>query len=208
MKRCIVIGGAPINDYNRIKSLLRTDDFYIVCDSGLTHINSLGIQPSLIIGDFDSYKRPNTDTETIILPREKDDTDSFFAVKEGVNRGFCEFLLIGAIGKRLDHSIGNISALLYLDSLGKRAGIADDYSVMEIVSSTPAFVTDEYPYFSLLAIDGTASGITVKNAKFPLENAEISPEYQYGISNEVIKGKTAEISVKEGKLLLIKVTKE
>lgn len=208
MKRCIVIGGAPINDYNRIKSLLRTDDFYIVCDSGLTHINSLGIQPSLIIGDFDSYKRPNTDTETIILPREKDDTDSFFAVKEGVNRGFCEFLLIGAIGKRLDHSIGNISALLYLDSLGKRAGIADDYSVMEIVSSTPAFVTDEYPYFSLLAIDGTASGITVKNAKFPLENAKISPEYQYGISNEVIKGKTAEISVKEGKLLLIKVTKE
>lgn len=208
MKRCIVIGGAPINDYNRIKSLLRTDDFYIVCDSGLKHLSGLGIQPSLIIGDFDSYKRPNTDTETIILPREKDDTDSFFAVKEGVNRGFCEFLLIGAIGKRLDHSIGNISALLYLDSLGKRAGIADDYSVMEIVSSTPAFVTDEYPYFSLLAIDGTASGITVKNAKFPLENAEISPEYQYGISNEVIKGKTAEISVKEGKLLLIKVTKE
>ncbi len=208
MKRCVIIGGAPINDYNRIKKLLRGDDFCIACDSGLKHLSGLGIQPSLIIGDFDSYEKPSTDTETIILPREKDDTDSFFAVKEGISRGFCEFLLIGAIGKRLDHSLGNISALLYLDSLGKKASIADDYSVMEIVSSTPAFVTDEYPYFSLLAVDGDASGITVKNAKFPLENAKITAGYQYGISNEVIKGKTAEISVKDGKLLLVKVISE
>ena len=45
----------------------------------------------------------------------------------------------------------------------------------------------------------------VKNAKYPLENAEITPEYQYGISNETLPGKTAEITVKEGRMLLIKV---
>ncbi|MBO5915248.1 MAG: thiamine diphosphokinase [Clostridia bacterium] len=208
MNRCVIIGGAPINDYDRIKKLLCEDDFYIACDSGLKHTKTLCISPDLIIGDFDSYEKPNTDTETITLPREKDDTDSFFAVKEALKRGFDDFLIIGVIGKRLDHSLGNISALLYLDSLGKKASIADDYSVMEIVSSTPAFVTDEYPYFSLLAVDGDASGITVKNAKFPLENAKITAGYQYGISNEAINGKTAEISIKEGRLLLVKVINE
>ena len=207
MNRCVIIGGAPINDYDRIKKLLREDDFYIACDSGLKHTKMLCISPDLIIGDFDSYEKPDTDTETIILPREKDDTDSFFAVKEALKRGFDDFLIIGVIGKRLDHSLGNISVLLYLHKLGKKASIADDYSVMEIISGY-AEAEDCYPYFSLLAVDGDASGITVKNAKFPLENAKITAGYQYGISNEAIKGKTAEISIKEGRLLLVKVINE
>ncbi len=208
MKKCVIVGGAPIADYGFINKRLSKQDFYIFCDSGLKHLDGLGVTPSLIVGDFDSYKNPNSEAETIVLPREKDDTDTFFAIKEAIRRGFDDFLLIGALGKRFDHSLGNISALLYLHALGKSASIIDDYSELEIISNKTALVDDSYPYFSLLAIDGTAKGITVKNAKFPLENAEISPEYQYGISNEVIKGKTAEISVKEGKLLLVKVIKE
>ena len=53
----------------------------------------------------------------------------------------------------------------------------------------------------------SAAGITVRNAKYPLENATIDCEYQYGISNEVLPGKTAEVSVGEGRLLLIKIRK-
>ena len=45
----------------------------------------------------------------------------------------------------------------------------------------------------------------IKNAEYELENGQITCEYQYGISNEVLKGKTAEISLSEGRLLLIKV---
>ena len=48
-------------------------------------------------------------------------------------------------------------------------------------------------------------GITIQNAKFPLSNAEITGEYQYGISNEVLPGMTAEVTVGNGQLLLIKV---
>ena len=73
----------------------------------------------------------NLPVETIILPHEKDDTDTVYAVKEAVSRGFSDFLLIGVIGDRFDHSLGNISILLMLDSLGKTAKIVDDYSEME-----------------------------------------------------------------------------
>ena len=38
----------------------------------------------------------------------------------------------------------------------------------------------------------------------PHLDGEITCEYQYGVSNEVIPGKTAIVSVREGKLLLIK----
>jgi thiamine pyrophosphokinase len=81
----------------------------------------------------------------------------------------------------------------------------DDYSEMEIVSRQPAYVTDRYAYFSLLNISGLAQGITVQNAKYPLSDAEITCEYPYGISNEPLPGQTAKITVKAGRLLLIRV---
>ena len=207
MKRCVIIGGADINNYALIREKLNKDDFFIFCDSGLKHLEKLCVKPNLIVGDFDSYENPNLDIETIILPCEKDDTDTVYAVKEAVKRDFDEFLLIGVIGARLDHTLGNVSILLYLDSINKNVYIIDDYSEMEIVSDKPVFISDEYAYFSLLNISGYAKGITITDAKYPLENAEITTEYQYAVSNEVLPGKIAKVTVKNGKLLLIKIFK-
>ncbi len=205
MQRCVIVGGAGIREYQRIRESLRADDWFVYCDGGLRHVQELGREPDLIVGDFDSHERPETDTETIVLPREKDDTDTVYAVKEAVRRGFREFLLIGVIGERFDHTFGNVSLLLYLDSLGIPACILDDYSEMRIVSRETEEVKDDCYWFSLLNISGTAKGITILNAKYPLEDGEINSEYQYGISNEVLPGKTACVSVREGRLLLVKV---
>lgn len=205
MKRCVVIGGADINNYDVIRNRLRDDDFFVCCDSGLRHREKLGIEASLIVGDFDSCENPRLPVETIVLPCEKDDTDTVFAVKETLRRGFDDFLLIGVVGARLDHTLGNVSILLMLDSLGKTAAIVDDYSEMEIVSNKTAHITCDFAFFSLLNISGVAKGISIKNAKYLLNDAEISCEYQYGVSNEVLPGTVAEVSVGEGRLLLVKV---
>ena len=204
MKRCVIVGGAGINNYDYIRSRLYVDDYIVFCDSGLRHLEPLQVKPSLIVGDFDSHDNPYLDVETIVLPCEKDDTDTVFAVKEAIKRGFDDFLLIGVVGARLDHTLGNVSILLYLDSIGKKGIVIDDYSEMEIVSKEPAYIEDSYAFFSLLNVSGTAKRITIENAKYPLNNAEITCEYQYGVSNEVLPGKTAKVSILEGKLLLIK----
>ncbi len=204
-KRCVIVGGADINNYKQIQEQLKDTDFLIYCDCGLRHEKGLGRVPSLIVGDFDSYTNPNADIETIVLPCEKDDTDTVFAVKEGIKRGYTDFLLVGVVGARLDHTLGNVYILEMLYSKGLTGRILDDYSEMEIVADKPVCINDLYSYFSLLNITGTAKGICISGAKYPLENAEILPEYQYGISNEVLPGKTAVVSVSEGKLLLIKV---
>ena len=205
MGRCVIIGGADIGRYDRISARLREDDFFICCDSGLKHRAGLGITPDLIVGDFDSHENPRLDIETIVLPREKDDTDTVFAAKEALKRGFQDFLLVGVIGGRLDHTLGNVSLLLMLDAQRKSAVALDDWSEMEIVSDRPARIEDWYPYFSLLNISGLARGITIRNAKFPLTDGEITCEYQYGVSNEVLPGMTAEVTVKTGRLLLLKI---
>ena len=46
--------------------------------------------------------------------------------------------------------------------------------------------------------------MSISGAKFCLRDARIGPEYQYATSNEALPGTEAEISVKEGRLLLIK----
>lgn len=209
MRRCVIIGGAGIDKYEQVRNELRTDDFFVFCDSGLKHMEDLGVKPDLIVGDFDSHEKPDTDVETIVLPREKDDTDTFFAAKEMVRRGFEEFLLVGVIGARLDHTLGNLSILFMLDTAGKSAEAIDDYSEIEVVSARSgkpgkARIEDSYPYFSVLNLTGEAEGITIRNAKFPLENGQIDWDYQYAVSNEVLPGETAEISVAKGRVLLIK----
>ena len=130
MRRCVIVGGADINNYGFIREKLCADDYVVFCDSGLKHLQHLHTKPSLIVGDFDSHDNPRLDTETIVLPREKDDTDTVYTVKEAIKRGFDDFLLIGVAGARLDHTLGNVSILLYLDSLGKKGCIIDDYSEM------------------------------------------------------------------------------
>ncbi len=204
MKRCVIIGGAEIKNYDIIRGYLKPDDYFVFCDCGLKHMENLKIKPDLIIGDFDSYKNPNLAVETITLPREKDDTDTVFAVKEAEKRGFRDFLLTGVIGGRLDHTLCNVSILYYLKNRGLNGIIVDDYSEMKIVADKTEYIPDTFKFFSVLNISGTAEGITIKNAKYSIENATIRSDYQYGVSNEVLLGLVAEVSVKNGSVLLIK----
>ena len=89
--------------------------------------------------------------------------------------------------------------------LGAQTQLLDDFSQMEIVGNTPVFVSADFSYFSLLNICGLAKEVTIKNALSPLDKAEINCTYQYAISNQVLPGQVAEITVGQGSLLLIKV---
>ena len=202
--RCVIIGGADIRDYGKVRSCLKDSDFAIYCDSGLRHMDGLEIRPSLVVGDWDSYEDPHLEVETITLPVAKDDTDTVYAVREGMKRGFKEFLLTGVIGARLDHTLVNAYILVTLENNGCHGVIIDDYSEMELIKE--AKVDDSCSFFSLLALEGEVSGVTIRNAKFCLKDAVIGPDYQYATSNEVLPGETAEIDVKNGRLLLIKIT--
>lgn len=208
MKRCVIVGASKIENYQRVKSYLKEDDFFIFCDGGLNHKEFLNVFPNLIVGDFDSYEFKNFNIETIILPKEKDDTDTFYATKEMIRRGFCDFLFIGCTGKRLDHTLANLSILLMLYEKNKKAKIIDDHFEIEIVGKDTVYIENKYKYFSLLNIYGKVEGVNIKNAKYNLKDEIIKTNYQYAISNETLNGKIAEVFVKCGNLLLIKIIDE
>ncbi|MBQ3457866.1 MAG: thiamine diphosphokinase [Synergistaceae bacterium] len=203
--RCVIIGGSEIRNYEMMRSYMRSDDFIIFCDCGLKHKDSLRVEPSLIVGDFDSHSRPDDMSNVIELPVIKDDTDTIFAVKEAIRRGFTEVLMTGVTGGREDMTLGNIYALLMLRNAGISAMIVDDYSEISLIKAGEVKrVKYGWRFFSLLNITGKASGITITGAKYNVDGAEITPEFQYGISNEVTSPENdAVVSLKEGCLLLV-----
>ncbi len=213
MKSCVIVSAGEIKDYARARAFLKEDASFFFCDAGLSHAEGLCVLPDVIVGDFDScqaadlakYAGTAGRPEIIKLPREKDDTDTLFAVKLALERGYDDFLLLGSMGARFDHAFGNVSILLYLHRLGKKARLVDDYSVMRIAAKEPFYIEDKCSYFSLLTIAGDVRGVNIKNAKYPLVNAELRSEYQMGISNEVLPGKTAQISVEQGLVLVVEV---
>lgn len=202
--RCVVVGGADILDYDRARGALRADDFLICCDSGLKHLEGLGAEPDLIVGDFDSWNGPRPAAETIVLPVVKDDTDTAYAVKEALRRGFSDFLLLGVIGGRLDHTLANLQLLYLLDGLGKTALALDDRSEIAVVSRAPACVAPRFSFFSLLNLTGEARGVCIEGAKYCLTDAVIPCDDPYAVSNEPLPGQTAKITVGSGRLLLIR----
>ena len=202
-RRAVVIAGGEIISYERVRSFLKPEDYYIFCDSGLFHKEGLNVEPDLIIGDFDSHEKVDTGSEIITLPEMKDDTDSLSGVKLALKRGFKDFLLLGMTGRRMDHTLCNLYLLSYIKSHHGRALIVDDWSEMEVVEKKEVFISDSYAYFSLIAWKGKCEGVNIENALYPLSSAVIEPEYQYGISNEPLKG-GSRVWVEKGSLLLIK----
>ena len=202
-RRAVVIAGGEIISYERVRSFLKPEDYYIFCDSGLFHKEGLNVEPDLIIGDFDSHEKVDTGSEIITLPEMKDDTDSLSGVKLALKRGFKDFLLLGMTGRRMDHTLCNLYLLAFIKSHDGNALIVDDWSEMEVVEKEEVFISDTYAYFSLIAWKGKCEGVNIENALYPLSSAVIEPEYQYGISNEPLKG-GSRVWVEKGSLLLIK----
>ena len=201
-KRCVILSGGPIFDYSKIKPMILPTDYIIAADRGLHHAACMGITPHLAVGDFDSHQTPDIKIDTVQLPCEKDDTDTYYAVKEALSRGYRDILILGATGGRSDHMLANLYTLLYIKQKGAVGTMADEYCLITPVCGT-ATVNGDYPYFSLVTVAGQAKGVTITGAKYPLQDGIIDPCYQYGVSNQVLPGQTAHIKVESGEVLLI-----
>jgi len=199
---CSIISGAPDCDIDFLKTNVDRHSFIICADSGYVHCMNAGIQPDLILGDFDSAGQPDKVYDVIALPAEKDDTDTFYAVKYAAKKGFKQIDIFNAVGGRFDHAYSNMLCLMYCKSKSIDASISDRQNKLTFVNDKTVINNKFYKYFSVFAIGGKVSGLTIKDAYYPLNNIDISPYEQFTQSN-TFKNKDVEITVKSGNLLLV-----
>jgi thiamine pyrophosphokinase len=89
-------------------------DYVIAADGGLKHLAAAGIGADLVIGDFDTLGARPDHPHTVALPPEKDETDTYAALREGMRLGYGVFHIYGGTGGRLEHTLANIQLLAYL----------------------------------------------------------------------------------------------
>ena len=87
------------------------NDLVIACDGGYLHCRDNGIEVDLVIGDFDSLSYVPEHPRVIQLRPEKDETDTEWAVAEGLRQGYREFVIYGGTGGRISHTLANIQLL-------------------------------------------------------------------------------------------------
>lgn len=206
--KCIVVGAGDLT----VGTLdVSEKDLVIAVDGGLDYCGVLGLEPDLILGDFDSLSRSGAEAlnemerlapdRILRLPREKDDTDMLAALKEGLDRGYRDFRIYGGTGGRFDHTLANIQCLLYLKKNGAVGYLVDGTGmILVLMDESVEFQKGLEGYLSLFSLTEESVGVTIRGMKYPLENAVIRNDFPVGISNE-FTGERATVSVEKGQLV-------
>lgn len=201
MKTCYIIGAGDITDPHITAT---AEDFIICADGGYKHKDILGRECHLVVGDFDSLGSVPETENKIVAPTEKDETDMMLAVMSGLDRGYGNFVILGALGgERNDHSVANVQLLHFIASKGARGTIIHGNEVFTAFSDgTLTLGADLKGYISVFSLSDESRGVTLRNLKYSLEDADLHSYMPIGVSNEFMGGE-AVIEVKEGALLVV-----
>ena len=121
--------------------LLAEAQFVVCCDGAANEYISRGHTPDVIIGDGDSllpeYKKRFS--SIILQISDQETNDQTKAVHYLQSKGIRKIAIVGATGKREDHTLGNISLLMEYMKSGMEVRTVTDYGTFIPVSDTHNF---------------------------------------------------------------------
>ena len=123
--------------------MLEEAKFVACCDGAANEYISRGYTPDVIIGDGDSLSPENKTRFSNIIHQiaDQETNDQTKAVHFLREKGYRKIAIIGATGKREDHTLGNISLLLEYMKSGMEVRTITDYGVFIPASGTQTFVS-------------------------------------------------------------------
>ena len=137
----------------------------------------------------------------IQLSVEKDWTDTEYAVSHALERGCTHITFCGGLGKRMDHSLGQLQILYGLCKRGIPHTLYSKDMFACMINGKYSLKTFPQQTFSLLPFAQNCC-ITIEEAKYPLYHQPLPLGKTLGISNQAL-GEQVSIQVHEGIVLLI-----
>ncbi|MDD6919819.1 MAG: thiamine diphosphokinase [Eubacteriales bacterium] len=204
-KATIITSYIEGNENEILKLLSNAKNTYIICaDGGYEFALKANIVPNLIVGDFDSLNTNlPTSVDIIKVPTEKDDTDLQLALKICLKKNITNVDIIGGIGGRVDHTIGNIQNLVHYTLQGININMFDTRQIITIqLPSTKKYHKKSNYQFSLFAHSEFAEGVTITGGHYSLNNDTINNSFPIGISNQ-FEEDYIEVSFESGILVIV-----
>jgi thiamine pyrophosphokinase len=197
---------SPDEIFSFYKNIDYNKDLIIAVDAGLDRVNTLGIEPDLIIGDMDTVspellgKYP--ENEKIEYEIQKNHTDTELAILWCMENKIKQVIIINGLANRFDHSLGLLQNLALLHSKNITARIESEKQVVFFLSNKSQFQGYEG---CLLSLFPWCKDATIKDAEglfFPLKNLTLSPLLTRGISN-IVTSPCLTIELDKGLILAI-----
>jgi thiamine pyrophosphokinase len=185
-------------------------DLVLAADGGANLCLAWGWPVDAVVGDMDSVdagvrqQLEAQGTPFVVSPVEKDETDLELALRLALDWGATELIIAGALGARIDHTLGNL-ALLALPSLADiPTCIADGDQTVRLARYQLIIAGQPGDTLSLLPFGGDTHGVSVAGVHWPLHGAHLPLGPSLSISNRMIADR-AEISVQDGLLLVVHI---
>ena len=194
MDKCIVFCAG---DFDSLFEPIQQHDLVIAADGGLRHTKMLGVEPGVVLGDFDSLGYIPKGGK--VFPCEKDDTDAMLAVRYGLEAGCREFMIYGGVeGPRLEHTVANFQTLLYMAERGAKGYLIGQNQIVSVFAPGEIiFPKTAKGCLSIFCLGHDATGVSLEGLQYPMKNGTLTAAFPLGISNRFI-GTEACIQLKNG----------
>lgn len=169
MKKAIIVANGRFPKSHKVLEILRNAEYIICCDGAIKKLDSHNILPDIIIGDMDSVTTSllNKYKDKILQIKEQDTNDLSKAFRYALEQGFEKLTILGATGKREDHTLANISHL-YRFNREVYTEIISDYGIWSCCSESTTFESHIGQQVSIFS-NHSNTKIYSENLKYPLK---------------------------------------
>ena len=168
--------------------ILNKADKIVCCDGAASELLSHGREPFAIVGDMDSlpYEIKEKYSDRVFVDTCRETNDLTKAVNWCVERKYNNLTILGATGKREDHTLGNISLLAdYSTSI--KVKMFTDTGVFLPINESAVFKVSVGQQISIFSITPETS-ITTSGLKYNVVERQFKSWYQ-GTLNEAESGR-------------------
>lgn len=204
LRHCVIFGAGK---YDSFPPFVPEGALVIAADAGLKKCEEYGISPDMVLGDFDSLGSVPDAGNVVLLPVEKDVTDTFAAVEAGQKAGCNSFFIYGGMGGRPDHSAANYALCASLSRDGIHCSLfGDGYEVTAVTNGKTELHGSVGDTVSVFSFTEKSIGVTYTGLKYSLNGAVLDCFFALGVSNEFSE-EQATVEVKNGTLLVMRERK-
>ena len=207
MQTVVALGG-DLRDSALVRSAISGAGLIVAADSGAARLAAIGIQPHVIIGDFDSldpvelWRLRAGGVEVVEHPAPEQRTDADVAIELALRRGASSVIVLGVFGgARIDHALGNLSLLSQPSLRDIPTWAVDGWSALTILRGDGVRETHFHgrpgDYISVIPLSDRVEGVAIVGAKWPLQDAVLERGLVQAVSNELV-GERAMIRISAG----------
>lgn len=183
---CVVVADGLFPTCESVLEQLRRAHTVIACDGAAQTLIEYGITPTAIVGDMDSLSPALREklANRICVVDEQETNDLTKAMHYAWRKGYQEVLILGATGKREDHTLGNISLLLDYVTLFERVEMASDYGLFTPLIASAQLSSRRGQQVSFFSLQSGCE-VTTHNLRYPLVRRDLTSWWQ-GTLNEAL----------------------